>query len=63
MNPDSSPVHGVVVEVDPGQVQGRTAANGMARLSINTVENPQPLTVTVSVENCVNFLYLHVVLQ
>ena len=61
MHPDSSPVQGVIVEVNPGQVQGRTAANGMARLSINTEENREPLTVTVSVENCVNCLYLHFV--
>nr|XP_033478955.1 complement C3-like isoform X1 [Epinephelus lanceolatus]XP_033478956.1 complement C3-like isoform X2 [Epinephelus lanceolatus] len=46
VNPDGSPKEGVIVEVNPGEVQGRTAANGMARLSINTDENPAPLTVT-----------------
>lgn len=48
MNPDETPAHGVDVVVDPGQVSGRTAANGMARLTINTVEGRQPLTISVS---------------
>lgn len=55
MNPDGSPKEGVIVEVNPGEVQGRTAANGMARLSINTDESPAPLTVTVSLDNSSNF--------
>lgn len=49
MNPDGSPAQGVAVLVDPGDVQGVTAENGMARLSINTENNPTPMTVTVSV--------------
>ncbi|XP_032389036.1 complement C3 isoform X2 [Etheostoma spectabile] len=51
VNPDSSPVHGVVVVVDPGEVQGRTSANGMARLAINTKENSEPLTVTAKTKD------------
>ncbi len=58
MNPDGNPVQGVRVVVDPGEVEGITLDNGMARLSINTEENPKPLTVTVSAENCSNFIYL-----
>lgn len=56
LNPDSTPAQGVAVVVNPGEVRGLTSANGIARLSINTEENPQPLTVTVSVENCSNSL-------
>ncbi|XP_041789937.1 complement C3-like [Chelmon rostratus] len=46
LNPDSTPAQGVAVVVNPGEVRGLTSANGIARLSINTEENPQPLTVT-----------------
>ncbi|XP_035856297.1 complement C3-like isoform X2 [Sander lucioperca] len=51
VNPDNTPVQGVLVVVDPGDVQGRTSANGMARLSINTQENPEPLTVTAKTKD------------
>uniref|UniRef100_A0A671XRD4 Complement C3-like n=1 Tax=Sparus aurata TaxID=8175 RepID=A0A671XRD4_SPAAU len=44
VNPDGSPAQGVAVLVDPGDVQGVTAENGMARLSINTENNPTPMT-------------------
>ncbi|KAL3996131.1 solute carrier family 38 (sodium-coupled neutral amino acid transporter), member 3 [Sarotherodon galilaeus] len=46
LNPDGSPAQGVAVMIDPGDVQGFTAANGMARLTINTVNNPQPMKIT-----------------
>ncbi|XP_045897819.1 complement C3-like [Micropterus dolomieu] len=46
VNPDGTPAQRVRVVVNPGEVQGVTEANGMARLSINTEENPKPLTVT-----------------
>ncbi|KAM8771711.1 complement C3-like isoform 1-T1 [Acanthopagrus schlegelii] len=46
LNPDGSPAQGVGVLVDPGDVQGVTAENGMARLFINTEKNPMPMTVT-----------------
>lgn len=46
-NSDGSPAEGVRVVVDPGQVMGRTSDNGMARLSINTEQNSQIITVTV----------------
>lgn len=48
LNPDGSPAQGVAVMIDPGDVQGFTAANGMARLTINTVNNPQPMKIIVS---------------
>nr|XP_046263044.1 complement C3-like isoform X2 [Scatophagus argus] len=46
VNPDETPAEGVTVEVNPGQVTGRTAANGMARLTINIVDVRGPLTIT-----------------
>lgn len=58
LNPDGTPAQGITVVVDPGAVQGLTSANGIARLSINTVENPKLMTVTVSFENCWNLIYL-----
>ncbi|KAF3833602.1 hypothetical protein F7725_024806 [Dissostichus mawsoni] len=44
VNPDNTPAQGVPVVVQPGYVNGITANNGMARLTINT-RNPQ-LTIT-----------------
>ncbi|XP_040001306.1 complement C3-like isoform X2 [Xiphias gladius] len=46
LKPDGSPAQGVVVVMDADRVEGITAANGLARLSINTVKNPKPLTIT-----------------
>nr|ADU33222.1 complement component c3 [Epinephelus coioides] len=45
VNPDETPAQGVAVVVDPGNVQGFTAANGMARLTINTVAGNARLTI------------------
>ena len=56
LNPDGSPAQGVGVLVDPGDVQGVTAENGMARLFINTEKNPMPMTVTVSAEKCSDYI-------
>ncbi|XP_047199325.1 complement C3-like [Hippoglossus stenolepis] len=36
-NPDETPAQGVAVVVNPGEVQGLTAANGYAKLTVNTV--------------------------
>ncbi|XP_033969804.1 complement C3-like [Trematomus bernacchii] len=47
MNPDNTPAQGVAVVVEPGTVNGRTAENGMARLTINTGGYPQ-LTINAS---------------
>ncbi|XP_029287432.1 complement C3a.1 [Cottoperca gobio] len=46
VNPDGSPAQGVAVVVNPGQVQGFTAANGMARLTINTVARAPSLPIS-----------------
>ncbi|XP_070683828.1 complement C3-like [Pempheris klunzingeri] len=46
VNPDDTPAEGVPVVVDPGQVHGLTAANGMARLTINTGTKIGTLTIT-----------------
>ncbi|KAM8771716.1 complement C3-like isoform 2-T3 [Acanthopagrus schlegelii] len=46
MNPDETPAQGVAVVVDPGQVKGVTEANGMARITINTVETSGQLQIT-----------------
>uniref|UniRef100_A0A3Q3G355 Complement C3 n=1 Tax=Labrus bergylta TaxID=56723 RepID=A0A3Q3G355_9LABR len=46
VNPDGTPARGVPVVVDPGQVQGFTVANGMARLTINTEARTSSLSIT-----------------
>uniref|UniRef100_A0A8D0AD77 Complement C3-like n=1 Tax=Sander lucioperca TaxID=283035 RepID=A0A8D0AD77_SANLU len=50
VNPDGTPAKGVTVVIEPGRVDGITAANGMAKLSVNTVAMEQRLTITVSVD-------------
>nr|AEJ37035.1 complement component c3-2 [Dicentrarchus labrax] len=46
LNPDDTPAQGVTVVVNPGQVTVFTAANGMARLPINTEARTDRLTIT-----------------
>ncbi|XP_045902912.1 complement C3-like [Micropterus dolomieu] len=46
VNPDDTPAKGVAVVVNPGQVRGLTAANGMARVTINTEAMINRLTIT-----------------
>uniref|UniRef100_A0A671YQE7 Complement C3-like n=1 Tax=Sparus aurata TaxID=8175 RepID=A0A671YQE7_SPAAU len=46
VNPDETPAQGVAVVVDPGLVKGVTEANGMARITINTVETSGQLQIT-----------------
>uniref|UniRef100_UPI0037E797A1 complement C3-like n=1 Tax=Semicossyphus pulcher TaxID=241346 RepID=UPI0037E797A1 len=48
MNPDDTPADNVAVLVNPGQVKGFTGANGMARLTVNTVESSDPLNITAT---------------
>ncbi|XP_040891541.1 complement C3-like isoform X2 [Toxotes jaculatrix] len=48
VKPDGSPAQGIAVVIDVEEVQGVTAANGMARLSINTVQSTEPLTITAT---------------
>uniref|UniRef100_UPI0037E81A37 complement C3-like n=1 Tax=Semicossyphus pulcher TaxID=241346 RepID=UPI0037E81A37 len=45
VNPDGTPAQGVPVVVNPGQVQGFTVANGMARLTINTAAGTSSLEI------------------
>lgn len=49
LNPDETPAQQVQVVVDPGAVQGVTANNGMARLTVNTQEDSQSLIITVCI--------------
>lgn len=51
LNPDTSPAGGVAVVVEPGPVEGFTADNGMARLTVNTVASVNKLTITVGGQN------------
>ncbi|XP_041838072.1 complement C3-like [Melanotaenia boesemani] len=46
LNPDDSPASRIPVVVTPGNVNGVTAANGMARLTINTEGTLQRLKIT-----------------
>ncbi|KAM7418856.1 hypothetical protein PAMA_016130 [Pampus argenteus] len=46
LNPDDTPAQGIRVVVDPGQVQGFTAANGIAKLTINTAAEAKSLQIT-----------------
>ncbi|XP_035993186.1 complement C3 [Fundulus heteroclitus] len=46
VNPDDSPAEGIPVIVTPGEVRGFTAANGMARLTINTAATDARLRIT-----------------
>ncbi|XP_030636320.1 complement C3-like [Chanos chanos] len=46
-NPDESPAKGVIVEVSPGRVRGRTAENGIAKVTINTEGGANTLAISV----------------
>lgn len=48
LNPDKTPAHGIYVVFEPGKKIGRTLANGIARVTVDTVQNSQPLVITVS---------------
>ncbi|XP_061576926.1 complement C3-like [Cololabis saira] len=51
LNPDKSPAEGIPVVVEPGNVRGFTAANGMARLTINTAGTQNKLPITAKTED------------
>uniref|UniRef100_A0A671YHA0 Complement C3-like n=1 Tax=Sparus aurata TaxID=8175 RepID=A0A671YHA0_SPAAU len=51
MNPDETPAQGVAVVVDPGEVEGFTAANGMAKLTINTEAGINSLRITAKTKD------------
>ncbi|KAK5620860.1 hypothetical protein CRENBAI_017562 [Crenichthys baileyi] len=48
VNPDETPAESIPVVVSPGNVRGTTAANGMARLAINTGKMDSNLRITIS---------------
>ncbi|XP_073327906.1 complement C3-like [Pagrus major] len=51
VNPDETPAQGVAVVVDPGQVRGVTAANGMTRVTVNTESRTDRLTITAKTDD------------
>ncbi|XP_072240560.1 complement C3-like [Leuresthes tenuis] len=51
LNPDDSPAEGIPVVVTPGNVRGSTAANGMAKLTINTAARNANLAITAKTED------------
>ncbi|XP_061686215.1 complement C3-like [Syngnathoides biaculeatus] len=46
VNPDETPAGGVRVMVNPGEVHGFTAENGIAKLTVNTLARDTRLTIT-----------------
>ncbi|XP_008300942.1 complement C3-like [Stegastes partitus] len=46
LNPDETPAQGVSVVVNPGEVHGATAANGMAKLTVNSAASDATLSIT-----------------
>ncbi|KAG7223750.1 hypothetical protein INR49_026432 [Caranx melampygus] len=51
LNPDETPAEGVQVVVMPGEVRGLTAANGMAKVTVNTMNGAASLTVTARTDD------------
>ncbi|CAG06096.1 unnamed protein product, partial [Tetraodon nigroviridis] len=51
LNPDGSPAQGVAVVVEPGPVEGLTADNGMARLTVNTVAGNNKLIISAKTKD------------
>uniref|UniRef100_A0A8C7XQI0 Uncharacterized protein n=1 Tax=Oryzias sinensis TaxID=183150 RepID=A0A8C7XQI0_9TELE len=51
LNPDESPAVNIPVVVTPGPVRGPTAANGIARLTINTVTTAGGLSISTDDPN------------
>lgn len=48
LNPDKTPANNVKVVVDPGNVEGSTGVNGLARLTINSEARAANLVINVS---------------
>lgn len=46
-DPDQMPVKNVEVEVNPGEVRGRTKGNGIAKFTVNSREGTSTLEITV----------------
>ncbi|KAM3864598.1 complement C3-like [Diretmus argenteus] len=51
INPDGSPASHIPVVVDPGQVTANTAANGMAKVSVNTVSGQRVDTAELNLND------------
>ncbi|XP_051560215.1 complement C3-like [Myxocyprinus asiaticus] len=50
-NPDQTPAKNVEVEVNPGAVRGRTKANGIAKVTINSQGGTATLEITVKTKD------------
>ncbi|KAF4097397.1 hypothetical protein G5714_021405 [Onychostoma macrolepis] len=50
-NPDQTPAENVEVEVSPGRVRGRTKANGIAKVTINTAGGSSTLEITAKTKD------------
>lgn len=53
LNPDKTPARGIEVVFEPGQEKGLTAANGIVRVTVDTLQNGQPLEIKVGL--CIDF--------
>ncbi|XP_043094011.1 complement component c3a, duplicate 6 [Puntigrus tetrazona] len=49
-DPDKMPAENVELEVNPGGVRGRTRANGIAKLTVNSQEGSSTLEITVQTQ-------------
>ncbi|XDV16047.1 hypothetical protein PO909_015927 [Leuciscus waleckii] len=50
-NPDQTPAENVEVEVNPGGVRGQTTANGIAKVTVNTLEGSSTLQITAKTKD------------
>ncbi|XP_048051363.1 complement C3-like [Megalobrama amblycephala] len=50
-NPDQTPAENVEVEVNPGTVNGHTTANGIAKVTVNTVGGSPSLEITAKTKD------------
>ncbi|XDV16073.1 hypothetical protein PO909_015936, partial [Leuciscus waleckii] len=50
-NPDQTPAENVEVEVNPGGVRGQTRANGIAKVTINTLGGSSTLQITAKTKD------------
>ncbi|XP_048051365.1 complement C3-like [Megalobrama amblycephala] len=50
-NPDQTPAENVEVEVNPGRVKGHTTANGIAKVTVNSVGGSSSLDITAKTKD------------
>ncbi|KAK9981652.1 hypothetical protein ABG768_001176 [Culter alburnus] len=50
-NPDQTPAENVEVEVNPGRVKGHTTANGIAKVTVNSVGGSSRLEITAKTKD------------